>query len=216
MVPAGAVPAGAVFAAAGPAGLGTLSPAYHGKHPPPVKALPRRAHLDLRAHGRTSPAFITRGPAAIFHLARALGRDGVLPVLPQPVAVKSRVQVIPREHLAIFTFARSIPCKTHRLGGQGLLGGLPPALEREVLAPPVEPRAVPPRRQDHAAHPAVTPGQQALDDPGLAVVIAEADRLGGGAVGADRAAERAQPGVDHLGSALRRPLERRVRLGHEP
>src|SRR5450631_3287831 len=185
MVAPGAVPAGAA-----PAGFGTLSPAYYGKQPLPVKALPRRAHLDFRAHSRTSPALVTRSPAAIFHLARALGRNGVLPVLPQPVAVKPRVQVIPREHLAVITFARSIPCKVHRLPGQGLLSGPLPALEREVLAPPVEPCPVPPRRQDHAAHPAVAPGQQALDHPGLAVVVAEADRLGKAAVGAQRSAER--------------------------
>src|SRR5947208_11376706 len=191
MVAPGAVPAGAVFAAAGPAGLGTLSPAYHGKQPPPVKALPRRAHLDLRAHGRASPAFITRGPAAIFHLARALGRDGVLPVLPQPVAVKPRVQVIPRKHLAVITFARSVPCKIHRLPGQCLLGGPLPALEREVLAPPVEPRAVPPPRQDHAADPAVAAGPQALEDPVLAAVVPVADRLAVTAVRSQRAAERA-------------------------
>src|SRR5919204_4348906 len=77
------VPVGAL-----PAGSGTLPPAYHGKQPPPVKALAGRPHLDLGTHGGTNPAFITRGPAAIFHLARSLGSDGVLPVLPQPVAVK--------------------------------------------------------------------------------------------------------------------------------
>ena len=89
---------------------------------------------------------------------RTLGSDGILPVLPQPVAVKTRVQVIPGEHLAVITFARSIPCKIHRLPGQGRLGTPLPALEREVLAPSVEPPAVPPRRQDHAAHPAVAAG----------------------------------------------------------
>src|SRR6516225_5673135 len=177
LVGAGPVLADTALADTGLADTATLPPANHGKQPPPVETLPGRADLDLGAHGRTDPTFITRRPAAIFHLARALGSDGVLPVLPQPVAVESRVQVIPREHLAVITFARSVPCKVHRLPGQRYPRASLPALEREVLAPPVEPRAVPPRRQDDAAHPAVAAGQQALDDPVLAAVVAIAERL---------------------------------------
>src|ERR1700760_4456813 len=79
--------AGPVGAGPGLADTGTLPPANHGKQTPPVETLPGRADLDLGAHSRTDPAFITRSPATIFHLARALGSDGVLPVLPQPVAV---------------------------------------------------------------------------------------------------------------------------------
>src|SRR5271165_1176605 len=101
------------------AGSATLPPDHYGKQPPPVKAVPGRAYLDLGAHGRTDPSFITRSPAAIFHLGRALGSDGVLPVLPKPVAVKARVQVIPGEHLTVITFAHSVPCEVHRLVGQG-------------------------------------------------------------------------------------------------
>jgi hypothetical protein len=86
-VVADTVVADAVLADAPLADTGTLPPADHGKQAPPVEALPGRADLDLGAHGRTDPAFITRSPATIFHLARALGSDGVLPVLPQPVAV---------------------------------------------------------------------------------------------------------------------------------
>src|SRR6185312_16501742 len=85
---AGTVLAGTVLAETGLADTGTLPPADHGKQPPPVETLPGRANLDLGAHGRTDPTFITRSPTTIFHLARALGRDGILPVLPQPVAVK--------------------------------------------------------------------------------------------------------------------------------
>src|SRR5260370_36619344 len=112
-------------------------------------------------------------------------------------------------------FARSTPFSTQPPPGPRLPGAPPPALDREVLAPPVEARAIPPRRQDHAAHPAVAPGHQALDDPGLPVVVAVADRLAVAAVRPQRAAERAQPGVHHLGRALRRPLKRRGRFGHE-
>src|ERR1700755_3243555 len=37
----------------------TRPPAHHGDQPLPVEALPGRPHLDLGAHGRTHPAFIT-------------------------------------------------------------------------------------------------------------------------------------------------------------
>src|SRR5579863_5250 len=197
------------------AGSATLPPAHYGKQAPPVEPLPGRTHLDLGTHSGADPAFITRSPAAIFHLGRALRGDGVLPVLPEPVAVKARIQVIPGEHLTVITFARSVPCEVHGLVGQRRRGAAVPPLEREMLAPPVEPRAVPPRGLDDLAYPAVTPGQQAFDDAGLAVVVPEADGLGVAAVGAQRAAQLAQPLVDHLRRALGGPLERRVRLGHE-
>src|SRR5689334_12865050 len=216
LVGAGPVLADVALADTVLADTGTLPPADHGKQPPPVETLSGGPNLDLGAHGRTDPAFITRRPATIFHLARALGRDGILPVLPQPVAVKARIQVIPREHLAVVTFARSIPCKIHRLPGQRLVRASLPALEREVLAPAVEPRAIAPCRQDHGAHPAVAAGQQPLDQAGLPVVVAVPDRLAVAAVRAQRAAERVQPCVHDLRRALSRPLEGRVRLGHEP
>src|ERR1700733_5087411 len=74
-------------------GSGTLPPDHYGKQPPPVEANSSRAYLDLGPHSRAHPAFITRSPAAIFHLGRALGSDRVLPVLPKPVAVEACVQV---------------------------------------------------------------------------------------------------------------------------
>src|ERR1700733_4239129 len=160
------------------AGSVTLPPAHHGKQALPIQALPGGPHLDFRTHSGTYPAFITRSPAAIFHLGRALGSDGVLPVLPQPVAVKTRVQVIPGEHLTVITFARSVPCNIHRLRGQRRFGAASSLLEREALAPPVDPGAGPPRCQDHGGDPAVPARQQALDERGLPVVIPEADRLG--------------------------------------
>src|SRR6516225_3591083 len=194
------------------AGSATLPPTHYGKQAPPVEPLPGRTHLDLGTHSRTDPAFITRSPAAIFHLSRALGGDGVLPVLPEPVAVKARVQVIPGEYLTVVTFARSVPRKIHRLAGQRRCRAACPPLVREVLTPAVEPRAVPPRGQDYPAYPAVAARHQALDDARLPVVIPVTDRLAVRAVGAQRAAQRAQPRVHHLRRALRGPLEGRVRL----
>src|ERR1017187_3355320 len=84
-----------------------------------------------------------------------------------------------------------------------------------MLAPALEPGTVLPGRPDDLRHPAVTAGQQSLDDRRPAVVVAEADRLAVGAVGAQQAAERAEPGIDRLVIALRGPLEGGVRLGHE-
>src|SRR5580658_5408023 len=163
-------------------GSGTLPPDHYGKQSPPVEANSSRAHLDLGPHRRTDPAFITRSPAALFHLGYALGSDRVLPVLPEPVAVEACVEVVPGEHLTVITFARSIPCQVHRLPDQGRLSRAQPPLVGEVLAPPVETPAIPPRRQDHAAHSPVTAGEQALDLARPPVVIAEADGLAVGAV----------------------------------
>src|SRR6202046_3407314 len=134
-------------------GSGTLPPDHYGKQSPPVEANSSRAYLDLGPHGRAHPAFITRSPAAIFHLRRGLGRDRVLPVLPEPVTVEACVQVVPGEHLTVITLARSVPCQVHRLPDQGSLRRAQPPLVGEVLAPPVEPPAIPPRGHDHAAHP---------------------------------------------------------------
>ena len=50
-------------------------------------------------------------------------------------------------------------------------------LEREVLAPAVEARAVAPHLLDDRADPAVAAGEQSFDDARLAVVVAEADGL---------------------------------------
>ena len=90
-----------------------------------------------------------------------------------------------------------------------------PAVVGEVLAPAVEPAAVAPDLLDHRADPAVAAGEQSLDDAGLAVVVAEADRAAVLLVGAHDIAQLAQPVVGGLVVELGRPLERRVRLGHE-
>src|SRR5579872_5838607 len=124
----------------------------------PVQALPCRPDLDLGSHGRAHAAFIARRPPAVLDLASPFRRDRVLPVLPQPVAVKARVQVIPGKHLAVITFARSVPRQVNgifrriplRSPLERYLGCPCPSLEREVLAPAVETGAVPPGLQNHA------------------------------------------------------------------
>ena len=84
-----------------------------------------------------------------------------------------------------------------------------------MLAPAVEAAAVAPHGLDDLADAAVTAREQALDDAGLAVVVAEPDGRAVALVGADRLAQLGQAGVGLLGAELRGPLERRVRLGHE-
>ena len=70
--------------------------------------------------------------------------------------------------------------------GQGLLGARHPAVVGEVLAPAVEAAAVLVDGADDRADPAVAAREQALDDAGLAVVVAEADRAAVLLVAADR------------------------------
>ena len=72
-------------------------------------------------------------------------------------------------------FPRRVPGQVHAVAGQGPRRAALPALEREVLAPAVEPGAVLPGGPDDLGHPAVAAGQQALHDRRLAVVVAEAD-----------------------------------------
>src|SRR6185312_1218037 len=93
--------------------------------------------------------------------------------------------------------------------------GSRPAIEGEVLAPAVEAAAALPDPADDFADPAVTAREQAFDDRGPAVVVADADRAAVVLVRHDRALERTEPAVDGLVVQLGRPLERRMRLGHE-
>jgi hypothetical protein len=99
--------------------------------------------------------------------------------------------------------------------GQLALGGNHPPVVGEVLAPPVEAPTVTPDGLDDPPDPPVAAREQALDDAGPAVVVAEADGRAVAAVGADRLAQQRQPRVGLLGAELGGPLERRVRLGHE-
>ena len=88
---------------------------------------------------------------------------------------------------------------------QRLLGGAHPAVVGEVLAPAVEAAAVAPDLLDDRADAAVAAREQALDDAGLAVVVAEADRAAVLLVGADLVAQLLQPGVGGLVGRAARP-----------
>src|SRR5690606_38891639 len=93
------------------------------------QALARRADLDLGAHLRADAAVIARRPAAVLDLGGAGGVDRVLPVLPQPLAVQARVEVIPRQHLVLVALPGGVPVEVHRLVGQRLLAGAHPPVE---------------------------------------------------------------------------------------
>src|SRR6478609_3454222 len=171
-----------------------------------------RADLDVGVHLRADAAVEARGPAAVLDLDLL---QRVLPVLPEPVLVEAAVQVVPGQHLLVGALAGGVPVDVDAGAGQALLGGGDPALVREVLAPAVEAAAVLVDGPDDGADPAVAAGEQALDDAGLAVVVAEADVLAELAVAADRVAQLGEPLVGGLGGQLRGPLERGVRLGDE-
>src|SRR5690606_29829571 len=170
------------------------------------------ADLDGRVHLRADAAVEAGAPAAVLDLGLV---EGVLPVLPEPVLVEAGVEVVPGEHLLIGALAGGVPVDVHAVGGERLLRALHPAVVGEVLAPAVEAAAVLVDRADDGTDAAVAPGEQALDDAGLAVVVAEADGAAVLLVAADLVAELGQPGVGLLGGELGRPLEGGVRLGDE-
>src|SRR5690606_21419427 len=171
-----------------------------------------RADLDLGIHAGADAAVVARGPAAVVDLDLV---EGVLPVLPEPVAVEAGVEVVPGEHLGVVALADGVPLRAHRCVRELGLAGGDPAVVGEVLAPTVEATALGPHPPDHRADAPVAAGEQALDRGRLAVVVPEADRLGVLPVRADVVAQLAQPLVDDLPVLLRRPLERGVRLRHE-
>src|ERR1035438_4084310 len=97
--------------------------------------------LDLGPHLRAAPTVEARVPAAVLDLDVV---EGVLPVLPQPVLVQARVEVVPGQHLVLLTLAGGEPGNVDRLVRQGDLGTPHPAFIAEVLAPAVEPGTVTP------------------------------------------------------------------------
>src|SRR6266516_1249973 len=174
-----------------------------------------RAGLYLRAHGRAHAAVVTSRPAAILDLAGPRRVDGILPVLPQPLAVEPGVEVVPRQDFAVATFPGGVPAEIDRPARERARGAPLPALVAEVLTPTVEAGAIFPHGLDHLRYPAVTAREETLDDRRLAPVVTVTDAAPVARVAAQRAAERREPTVYCAGAALRRPLERRVRLGHE-
>ena len=170
------------------------------------------ADLDCGAHLWADAAVEARRPSAVVHLDLS---QSVLPVLPEPVAVQPSVEVIPGQDFGVLALAGRVPVEVDDVAGQCRRRRGDPAVVGEVLAPPVEAAAVLPGRADDPANSAIAAGEQSFDLAGLAVVVAEPDRPGVPAVAADGFAQLGQPGVNGLVVALRRPLERRVRLGHE-
>src|SRR5689334_8908187 len=65
-----------------------------------------RADLYGRVHLRTHPAVEAGRPAAVLDLRLV---EGVLPVLPQPVLVETRVQVVPGKDLLVGALAGGVP-----------------------------------------------------------------------------------------------------------
>src|SRR5690606_36375379 len=98
--------------------------------------------------------------------------EGVLPVLPEPLAVETRVEVVPRQDLDLVALTQRVPVEVDGLVGQRLVRARGPPLVGEVLAPAVEAAAVLPHRADDLADPAVAARQQTLHDGGLALVVA--------------------------------------------
>src|SRR5690606_20118718 len=125
------------------------------------------------------------------------------------------VEVVPGEDLLVGALAGGVPVDVDAERGEGLVGAGHPAVVGEVLAPAVEAAAVLVDRADHRADAAVAAGQQALDDAGLAVVVAEADGAAVLLVAADLVAQLAEAFVGLLGGELRGPLEGGVGLGDE-
>src|SRR5690606_34985212 len=89
---------------------------------------PARPDLNLGPHRRAYAAVVTGGPAAVLDLAPG---QGVLPVPPQPLAVETGVEVVPRQDLVLVAFPRGVPVEVDGLVGERLGGALGPAVERE-------------------------------------------------------------------------------------
>src|SRR6266545_3823268 len=158
----------------------------------------------------------TREPREPREAGAAPGRvDGVLPVLPEPFAVKTRIEVIPGQDLGVASLPGGVPGEINRLVRERFRGAALPALVPEVLAPAIETAAVLPYRPDHLGHAPVTTGEQALNDRGLTLVVAVTDAAAIARVAAQRAAERGEPAIHSRGVALACPLKRRVRLWHK-
>ena len=124
--------------------------------------------------------------------------------------------MVPGQNLVLLALPGGVPGDIHRLVRQSRLCATHPALVAEVLAPAVEPGAISPCGLDDSANATVTAGKQPFDDAGLAVVVAKPDGRCVAPVGPNRLPEDPQARIRLLGAELRAPLERGVRLGHEP
>src|SRR5215469_1148562 len=117
--------------------------------------LPGRAGFDLGVHRRAYAAFEARGPPAVLDFFGASWIDCRKPVLPEPVTLQAGVQMIPRQDLVVAAFPGGVPVKVNAVGRKREGRALLPPLERERLAPPVEPATVLPDSPDDLPDPAV-------------------------------------------------------------
>src|SRR5215203_6581816 len=93
-----------------------------------------RADLNRGVQLGTHPAIEARCPAAVVDLDFL---DGVLPVVPKPVAIETRVQMIPGQDLVIVTFSGRLPVEINAGAGARTFRACHPAVVRKVLAPAV-------------------------------------------------------------------------------
>ena len=163
-----------------------------------------RGHHVLDAVAGAGPAVVAGGPPAV---GQAVLGQGVLPVLPQEVAVEAGREVVPGQHLVLGAVAVDGVLEGHPVGGEGV----GPQVEVEVLGPLLEGAAVAPHLLDDRAHAPVAPADDALGGRGLRVVPADGQaphRPGGVAEQVDLAGQL-------LDGVLAEPLERRLHLGDE-
>ena len=93
--------------------------------------------------------------------------------------------MVPGQDFEFAALAGGVPVDIYAVCRQLGVGGGQPRVIREVLAPAVEPAALAPDPLDDPPNSAVAAREQALDDAGLSVVIAEADRAGIPPIAAD-------------------------------
>src|SRR5215204_3088240 len=74
-----------------------------------------RTDLNRGVQLGTHPAIEARGPAAVVDLDLL---KGVLPVVPEPVAVETRVQMIPGQHLVIVALSGRVPVEINAGAGE--------------------------------------------------------------------------------------------------
>src|SRR5215212_3502815 len=69
-----------------------------------------RTDLNRGVQLGTDPAIEARGPAAVVDLDFL---KGVLPVVPEPIAIETRVKMIPRQDLVIVAFSCRVPVEVN-------------------------------------------------------------------------------------------------------
>src|SRR5262245_61627442 len=170
----------------------------------PARRRDRRRHDVLERVVGADAAVVTRRPATV---RKAVLVQRGLPVLPEEVPVQPGRDVIPRQHLVGGAMPGHVPVGVEALGGHGVE---PPA-EVEPLAPLLERAALPPDTLDDASDAPVAAAGDPLRERRRRVVPPQ---LHAGL--AHGPAQQPDLAVELVDTVLAEPLERRVRLGHEP